>query len=77
MKCARKLTLIAGLLLESMCDSLRSMPASVDAHAIVFQRMEGGLTTLGYATMQTKTDGVVLIASVGRECHPHCAAERQ
>jgi len=49
-----------------MCDSLRSMPASVDAHAIVFQRMEGGLTTSRYATDANKTDGVVLIASVGR-----------
>jgi hypothetical protein len=63
---ARGAALVAGLALQPVGCDRRPPPATMGAHSLVFQRLDGGLSTLSTPPLSTGAAGRTLIVSVGR-----------
>ncbi|MEP7311013.1 MAG: hypothetical protein ABI859_00395 [Pseudomonadota bacterium] len=63
---ARKVALIAGCMLQQAGCSGQSLPATVGAHTLVFQRLGGPLLAIATPPLATSVSGSVIIVGVGR-----------
>ena len=62
----RKVALIAGCLLQQAGCGGQPLPATLGAHALVFQRLDGASTALSTPPLPSRASGSVIIVGVGR-----------